>query len=81
MTLKDKFKTNVSINTDGEAGRFANQCVKIADDYAIEFAEWCLRCVQYYDTVKSIRYYTYLYGNNVYTNLELLEMFKKEKGL
>ena len=57
------------------------QCEKIADDYAIEFAEWCLQLVQYCETIKSIRYYNYLHGIEVYTNLELLEIFKKEKGL
>ncbi len=60
MTLKEKFKTDVSINTYGEAGRFANQCEKIADDYAIEFVEWVIK------------------GE---IDKELLEIFKKEKGL
>jgi hypothetical protein len=42
MTLRDKFKPKVSINTDGEAGRYAKECEKIADEFAIEFAEWYL---------------------------------------
>jgi hypothetical protein len=75
MTLKEKIE-QVSIKKG-----MCNQLEQIADDYAIDFAEWCLKYVQYYDIVKSIRYYTYLNGNNVYTNLELLEIFKKEKGL
>ena len=54
---------------------------QLNDEYAIEFAEWFNRFVQYYDTVQSIRYYNYLNGNKVYTNLELLQIFKKEKGL
>lgn len=37
---------------------------KIADDYAIEFAEWCLN-------------YT---PENIVTSNELLEIFKKENG-
>jgi hypothetical protein len=65
MTLKDKLKTTVSINTDGEAGRFANRCTEIADDYAIEFANWC----EWQD------------GKAFKTFQELLEIFKKEKGL
>jgi len=40
MTLKEKLKTNISINTSGEAGRFADQCEKIAEEFAIGFAEW-----------------------------------------
>jgi hypothetical protein len=39
MTLREKFKPKVSINTDGEAGRYANECEQIADDYAIEILE------------------------------------------
>ena len=39
MTLREKFKQKVSINTDGEAGRYAKQCEQIADDYAIEILE------------------------------------------
>ena len=40
MTLREKFITDLSINTLGEAGRYATECEKIADNYAIEFAEW-----------------------------------------
>jgi len=39
MTLREKFKPKVSINTDGEAGRYAKQCEQIAYDYAIEILE------------------------------------------
>jgi len=39
MTLREKFKPKVSINTDGEAGRYATECEQIADDYAIEVLE------------------------------------------
>ena len=66
MTLKEKFKTKVSINTEGESGRFANQCEKIADDYAIDFAEWFIEHKEF---------------NKSKTPKELLEIFKKEKGL
>ncbi len=64
MTLREKFKPKVSINTDGEAGRYATECEQIADDYAIEFAYWLLTEK---DETKTLR--------------ELLEIFKKEKGL
>lgn len=65
MTLKDKFKTDISINTKGEASRFASKCEKIADEFASGFAEWC-------------------YDNDIFgfENVkELLEIYKKEKGL
>jgi hypothetical protein len=62
MTLKEKFE-NI------EFAFPANESVKIADDYAIEFAEWCnefrINGIGYYE--KTIK--------------ELLEIFKKEKGL
>jgi hypothetical protein len=44
---------------------FANNCEKIADDYAIMFAHWC----EWQDN-KPLK-----------TFEELLEIFKKEKGL
>lgn len=39
MTLREKFKPKLSINTDGEAGRYAKECEQLADDYAIEILE------------------------------------------
>jgi hypothetical protein len=38
----EKFTTKVSINTKGEAIRFAKECEQVADEYAIGFAEWML---------------------------------------
>lgn len=35
-----KFETKESINTKGEAIRFAQQCEQISDDFAVKFAEW-----------------------------------------
>jgi hypothetical protein len=67
MTLREKFKTKVSINTDGEAGRYATECEQIADDYAIEFLNW-------YISKSSILDKKYI-GK---TSEELLEIYKKE---
>ena len=76
MTLREKFKTKVSINTDGEAGRYAKQCEQIADDYAIDFAEWL--------GINNYKKYSNGWAN-MFTKAtpekELLEIFKKEKGL
>jgi hypothetical protein len=44
---------------------YAIECEKIADDYAIEFAHWC----EWQD------------GKAFETFQELLEIYKKEKGL
>lgn len=77
-SLKEKFKTNLSINTDGEAVRFANQCVEIADDYAIEFAEWLYR---WDNTRLPNGNWIIGLGLKAYTSEEVLVKFKKEKGL
>ena len=36
----EKLTTKVSINTQGEAIRFANECYEVAEDFAIGFGEW-----------------------------------------
>lgn len=65
MKLRDIFEDGF---TDPKSN--AIYCEKIADDYAIEFAEWLTE--------------TRLYNEEVYSmnnTKELLEIFKKEKGL
>jgi hypothetical protein len=67
MTLRDKLKEFAMDNhykTYAELN--AKKLEKIADDYAVEFAEW-FRDFQW----KGIEY----------TTEQLLEIFKKEKGL
>jgi glycosylphosphatidylinositol transamidase (GPIT) subunit GPI8 len=72
MTLKEKFE-NVEIMFESQIGSLkydelseaSNQCEQIADDFAIEFAEWL-------DSIKK---------NEIFTTKQLLELFKKEKGL
>jgi len=61
MTLNEKFEKA----TDGWI--VSHACEEIADDYAIEFAEW----------ISKEEYVI----NGAYTTQELLEMFKKEKRL
>jgi hypothetical protein len=80
MTLKEKFLprmycffgSGMLTNSYDEkvAEDNAKQCEKIADDYAIEFAEW----TQDQD-------YRNDYDNCHLTMKQLLEIFKKEKGL
>ena len=36
----EKLTTKVSINTQGEAIRFANECYEAAEDFAIGFGEY-----------------------------------------
>jgi hypothetical protein len=82
MTLKEKFLpkmycffgSGMLTNTYDEniAKQNAIECEKIADDYAIEFAEWMAK--EYW--LDSSGKYT-----QGQTHKELLEIFKKEKGL
>jgi hypothetical protein len=79
MTLKEKFDvisckdcdmpfcdTKCTMLSDWEL----NKLEKIADDYAIEFAEWC-------DEIRVER--RILYDTN--SIKELLDIYKEEKGL
>lgn len=86
MTLKEKF-----LKKDGGLEFMVNefQCVKIADEFAIGFAEWILKKCSYSgeDSNKGSKYYIKgldglaLYYPATYTTKELLEIYKKEKGL
>ncbi len=58
MTLNEKFRDLDSMNWRNDENE------KIADEFAIEFAEWAL----------NVNYETVI-------NKELLEIYKKEKGL
>jgi hypothetical protein len=71
MTLKEKFIPSTR-KWDEENGWLddewdAEECAKIAEEFAVGFAEW----------------FSYLkYNESRYkTNQELLEIYKKEKGL
>jgi hypothetical protein len=76
MTLKDKFRPLVWFNSGSfnvhqnkQKDENSIKCEKIADEYAIEFSEWCLQkglYTQFKVTQKATK--------------ELLEIFKKEKG-
>ena len=61
MTLNEIF----ILETGNET--FADNCEKIADDYAIEFAEWIYRNCDEFPIIDDTK--------------QLLEIFKKEKGL
>jgi hypothetical protein len=77
MTLKEEFD-NIEIMFESQIGTLkydelyeaSNHCVRIADDYAVEFAEWIDR-IRLYNTT--------LWQEEDYD--KLLEIFKKEKGL
>jgi hypothetical protein len=84
MTLREKFiKCRNKLNqyyvlpiTDD-----AEQLEKISDDYAIEFAEWCDNDYFRMGNTNIWSHTTDWEDNLKFTTKELLEIFKKEKGL
>ena len=81
MTLKEKFETKNSIDTTNEAKAFAKECEQIAEEFAIEFAEWCTEPKNKlgYHSIKKEWFMWDL--DKWVTTKELLEIFKTEKGL
>ena len=66
MTLKEKFAESL----ESDKRFYVYNAEKIADDYAIEFAEW---------VIENRGKHILICGNP--NTKELLEIFKKEKGL
>ena len=71
MTLKEKFQKITYW------WRQADELEKIADDFAVNFANWSWGKILI--TINEIDLFEYRF--NVYTSKELLEIYKKEKGL
>ena len=76
--LKNSFDSivmrhNLMRNEDFET---IEQCVSVADNYAIEFAKWIIEKTNYEHLTKE-----FIYKKNVYKNeKELLSIFKKENN-
>ena len=82
MTLKEKFETKSSIDTTKEAKVFAKECEDIADEFAIGFAEWCIKKRKdFLDSTEIGETYTIDGNVSKYKMNEILEIYKKEKGL
>jgi hypothetical protein len=70
LTLRDKFKEKIlSFLGDSMKEQNAKYCEQIADNYAIEFANWALNNRERIWRIPPI------------TDEQVLEIFKKEKGL
>lgn len=80
MTLKKKFKLPIDANNKIN-DYVADQCEKIADDYAIEFAEWCDDSYFRMGRTNLWSDSTDWENNTKLTTKEILEEFKKETGL
>jgi hypothetical protein len=80
MTLKNKFNNLVPIEFGGMQEPLLSDCEKIADEFAIEFSEWC---DDNYFRMGNTPIWSdstdWLYNIKI-TTKELLEIFKKEKG-
>ncbi len=78
MTLKEKFD---NLDTESIFYHDSDNCKKIADDFAIEFAEWNSYKYKY---LKNKGWFNGSYQLEMgifLSSKELLEMYKKEKGL
>ena len=85
MTLKEKFhqwlKTEPFSSKERPTLKEA-QCEQIADEFAIGFAEWCIKKrVDFFDSTEIGEIYTIDGFVSRYKMEELLEIYKKEKGL
>jgi hypothetical protein len=78
MKLKEKFQEWHDSPTNKTVAENIIELEKIADDYAIEFAHWMHNNCFYngYSLYKM-----YVKGDEQFELEELLEIFKKEKGL
>ena len=70
MTLKEKFEQYAKEEIWRTRNYNAEECEQIADDFAIEFAEW----------LEKSGYLMCLIKGSMKTS-KLLEIYKKEKGL
>ena len=79
MTLREKFK-DVLINPIWQMTMIDKQ-IEIADEYAIEFAEWCAFYIYKSRNVFGDMLHAKSKYDETYATKELLEIYKKEKGL
>ena len=78
MKLREKFTTMV---LDKDIADWEKVCEQIADDYAIEFAEWNSHRYKYLNGKGWFNGSYQLEMDIFLSSKELLEIFKKEKGL
>ena len=82
MKLKEKFRDKIlSFLSDNMKEQNAIECEQIADEFAIEFAEWCDDNYFRMGNTSIWSDSTDWEDNIKITTKELLEIFKKEKGL
>lgn len=79
MTPREKFEEILIAFWTSE---WESECEKVADEFAIGFAAWCIKKrVDFFDDTDIGETYTIDGFVSRYKMKELLEIFKKEKGL
>jgi hypothetical protein len=79
MTLKEKFK---EILTAFWVNVWEDECEIIADEFAIGFAEWCIKKrIDFFDSTEIGETYTIDGNVSKYKMNELLEIYKEERNL
>ena len=86
MTVKEKFE-NVEIMFESQIGSLkydelseaSNQCEQIADEFAIELLNFIEGTYSYSNIFD--HWYLHADTSKTFTKKELLEIYKKEKGL
>jgi len=87
MTLKEKLYDEYIWTTEPiveaeEVSESVDKMVKIADEFAIGFAQWCIKKrIDFFDSTEIGETYTIDGNVSKYKMKELLEIYKKEKGL
>ena len=85
MTLREKFHQwlrTEPFNSKEKPTLREAQCEVIADEFAIGFAEWCIKKrIDFFDSTEIGETYTIDGFVSKYKMNELLEIYKKEKGL
>jgi hypothetical protein len=83
MTLKQRFEnTMISFLIDRNQDKsMLDHFEKLTDEFAIEFAEWSTHYIDKNTNIYGDILHAKSKYDDMYTSKELLEIFKKEKGL
>lgn len=79
MKLKDKFSQKLPFYNVNDNNKKSIECQEIAEDFAMGFAEWCDKTTT---QLAKGEWSNWLHNaENSLSSKELLQIFKKEKGL
>jgi hypothetical protein len=78
MTLKEKFEATEVFPIKEVCDELLRQRIKIADEFAIGFAEWCIKKrIDFFDSTEIGETYTIDGNVSKYKMNELLEIYKQ----